>query len=257
MPKTILNDIVLRSLAPLPRGQFVAWDSKLSGFGCRVSQGGTKTFILKHRNRRITLGRYPVLSLADARNEAKRMLAEFEKSGSLKTDAPAAEKDGLALYLGSTVKGSLGRAKSFDELLRAFMQLGKERDYFATMAYVAHSEAVEKEIAAIRSAVRERKHLATTFGYGPRFLHSTGQLHKGGPNTGVFVVVTATPQADVSIPGKPFTFGTLELAQARGDFASLDAAGRRALHVHLPSPDRALLQRVCGTLLDGLGRTNG
>ncbi len=74
--------------------------------------------------------------------------------------------------------------------------------------------------------------------YGPRYLHSTGQLHKGGPNTGVFVLITATPAQDVAIPGQPFTFGTLEHAQALGDFASLDAAGRRALHVHLPAADR-------------------
>ena len=76
------------------------------------------------------------------------------------------------------------------------------------------------------------------FGYGPRYLHSTGQLHKGGPNTGVFVLISATPREDVAIPGEPFSFGTLELAQAIGDFASLDAAGRRAVHAHLPSPDR-------------------
>ena len=76
------------------------------------------------------------------------------------------------------------------------------------------------------------------FGYGPRYLHSTGQLHKGGPNSGVFLLISATPAEDLPIPGEPFSFGTLELAQAIGDFASLDAAGRRAVHAHLPSPDR-------------------
>ena len=75
------------------------------------------------------------------------------------------------------------------------------------------------------------------FGYGPRYLHSTGQLHKGGPDSGVFVLISATPSEDIAIPGEPFTFGTLEQAQAIGDFASLDAAGRRAVHVHLPSQD--------------------
>ena len=81
------------------------------------------------------------------------------------------------------------------------------------------------------------------FGYGPRYLHSTGQLHKGGPNTGVFLLLTA-PGADVPIPGEPFTFGILELAQALGDMASLDQAGRRALHVHLPRPDAQQVERV-------------
>jgi hypothetical protein len=74
-------------------------------------------------------------------------------------------------------------------------------------------------------------------GYGPRYLHSTGQLHKGGPPTGVFVIVTVTHTDDLPIPGEPYSFGVLEMAQALGDFTSLDRAGRRVLHVHLPSFD--------------------
>ena len=100
--------------------------------------------------------------------------------------------------------------------------------------------------------VRDRTRAATMFGYGPRYLHSTGQLHKGGPDTGVFVLVTATPIVDLPIPTEPFSFGTLELAQALGDFASLEAAGRRALRVHLPSPDAGLLRQVSDRLLDRL-----
>ncbi len=102
--------------------------------------------------------------------------------------------------------------------------------------------------------MRDRSRVATMFGYGPRYLHSTGQLHKGGPNTGVFVLVAATPREDIAIPGDVFSFGTLELAQAIGDFDSLDAAGRRALLVHLPAPDRWLLREVSQALLDRLPR---
>ena len=87
------------------------------------------------------------------------------------------------------------------------------------------------------------------FGYGPRYLHSTGQLHKGGPNTGVFVIVTADPVEDVAIPGEPFSFGTLEMAQALGDFNSLDAAGRRAVHVHLPRADARAIRQVAEAML--------
>ncbi len=90
------------------------------------------------------------------------------------------------------------------------------------------------------------------FGYGPRYLHSTGQLHKGGPNTGVFLLITASLQTDVPIPGEAFSFGTLEQAQAIGDFTSLNAAGRRVLHAHLPSPDTQLLRSLTETLLDHL-----
>jgi hypothetical protein len=89
------------------------------------------------------------------------------------------------------------------------------------------------------------------FGYGPRYLHSTGQLHKGGANNGVFVVITADHAEDVAIPGEPFTFGTLELAQAIGDFQSLDATARRAMHIHLPAPDHARLTAVFDVLLKG------
>ena len=113
--------------------------------------------------------------------------------------------------------------------------------------------ALGGELNALRRAVRDRSRAATMFGYGPRYLHSTGQLHKGGANNGVFLLVTAAPREDLGpIPGETFSFGTLELAQAIGDFTSLDAAGRRALHAHLPSPDRALLKQLGEALLSRL-----
>jgi hypothetical protein len=87
------------------------------------------------------------------------------------------------------------------------------------------------------------------FGYGPRYLHSTGQLHKGGANTGVFLLITAAPQVDVPIPGHPYSFGTLEMAQALGDFLSLDQTGRRALHIHLPSPEPGLVSAIGTAIL--------
>jgi hypothetical protein len=108
-------------------------------------------------------------------------------------------------------------------------------------------------LRTIRRQVRDRTRAATMFGFGPRYLHSTGQLHKGGPPTGVFLLITATPREDVPIPGETFSFATLELAQAVGDFKSLDAAGRRALHAHLPSPDPALVDQLGAALLARLG----
>ena len=106
------------------------------------------------------------------------------------------------------------------------------------MAYVSPSSELLPELSRLRQAVRDRSRVATTLGVGPRYLHSTGQLHKGGPNTGVFLLITTATATDVDIPGQPYTFATLERAQALGDFASLDAASRRALHAHLPSADR-------------------
>jgi len=100
--------------------------------------------------------------------------------------------------------------------------------------------------------VRDRVRVATMFGYGPRYLHSTGQLHKGGPNTGVFLVISATPTADLDIPGQPFSFGTLEQAQAIGDFQSLDGTGRRAVFAHLPSAEAAHVRELAAALLEKL-----
>ena len=96
--------------------------------------------------------------------------------------------------------------------------------------------------------MRDRLRVITMFGYGQRYLHYTGQLHKGGPNSGVFLMITADPREDLAIPGQPFSFGTLELAQALGDFASLDTAGRRALHVHLPAADSRYVAEMIGLL---------
>src|SRR5438876_4758485 len=134
----------------------------------------------------------------------------------------------------------------------SILTLLRERDYLGLLAYLEPDQEIADELSAFRHAIRERTGAATMVGYGPRYLHSTGQLHKGGPNTGVFVVITATPRSDIPIPGEAFSFGTLELAQALGDFRSLDAAGRRALHVHLPAPDRRLVHEIGEQLLDPL-----
>jgi hypothetical protein len=132
----------------------------------------------------------------------------------------------------------------------ALLSLLRDGDYVALLAYLGPDEALARSLKRFRRAVRDRTRAATMFGYGPRYLHSTGQLHKGGPNTGVFVLVSATPAEDLPIPGEAFSFGTLELAQALGDFASLDQTGRRALHVHLPSPDPILLDRILNAVLE-------
>jgi transaldolase/glucose-6-phosphate isomerase len=135
----------------------------------------------------------------------------------------------------------------------AVLKLLQEGDYLALLAYLGPDPALFEALHHFRMAVRDRRQAATMFGYGPRYLHSTGQLHKGGPNTGLFVMVTAAPLDDVPVPGEPFSFGTLELAQARGDFASLESAGRRALHIHLPSPDPHVLSAILDSVLSRLG----
>jgi transaldolase/glucose-6-phosphate isomerase len=125
----------------------------------------------------------------------------------------------------------------------------KGGDYFAITAYLRDTEATEEALSRIRVKVRDAARVATTVGFGPRFLHSTGQLHKGGPATGVFLQVTAEPAPSVPIPGKPYGFEKVVAAQAAGDLAALKSRGRRALRVQLP--------RDVGSGLDGLEKAVG
>jgi glucose-6-phosphate isomerase len=145
-----------------------------------------------------------------------------------------------------------GAARDTQTNPERFLTLLAAGDYFGLLVYLPPGEPLECEVAGFRDAVRKRTHAATMFGYGPRYLHSTGQLHKGGANNGVFLVITSAARDDVQIPGEAFSFGTLELAQAIGDFQSLDAAGRRALHVQLPAPAATALKAVFDALLEGL-----
>lgn len=110
-------------------------------------------------------------------------------------------------------------------------------DYVAIQAFVPPSDETGSELQAVRARIRDRLGVATTLGYGPRYLHSTGQYHKGGPNTGVFLQVFDEPKEDRPIPGRRFTFGQLVAAQAAGDLAALRERGRRAARV----PREALL----------------
>ena len=109
-------------------------------------------------------------------------------------------------------------------------------DYFALLAYLEMNETHETELQAIRELVLEWKGVATCLGFGPRFLHSTGQAYKGGPNTGVILQITCDDANDLAVPARQYTFGVIKAAQARGDFEVLMERGRRALRVHL-GPD--------------------
>jgi hypothetical protein len=150
-------------------------------------------------------------------------------------------------WLSSRAVEALGEAEA-----PRLLSLLSPGDYFAILAYLPPDQELLTPIDELRQAVRARTRCATTFGYGPRYLHSTGQLHKGGPATGVFLVISAKPAEDLPVPGEAYSFGVLEQAQASGDFASLDSSGRRALHVQLPRPDAQVLREVCAALAAGL-----
>ncbi|HZT76557.1 MAG TPA: hypothetical protein VFA27_07855 [Vicinamibacterales bacterium] len=187
-------------------------------------------------------------NVQQAKDATKTLLHQYITRGSLPATSPDRElADGIQLTISSAARQALN-GQGADALLT----LVHPGDYVALLAYVGFDTELGLELQSLRRTIRDRTHAATMFGYGPRYLHSTGQLHKGGPNSGVFVLITAAPRVDVPIPGEPFSFATLEFAQALGDFASLDATGRRAVHIHLPSPNRTLLRRAGEALISRL-----
>jgi transaldolase/glucose-6-phosphate isomerase len=184
-------------------------------------------------------------NVQQAKDATQALLTQYKATGRLPIAPPdRVTATGIALTLTDTARKLLHGPDA-----EAILTLVNQGDYVALLAYLGPDPALADELHAIRVAIRERTRAATMFGYGPRYLHSTGQLHKGGPNSGVFLMMTATPREDLPIPGEPFSFGTLELAQAIGDFAALAAAGRRALRAHLPEPDPTLLRQLGEMLL--------
>ncbi|MBZ5556785.1 MAG: hypothetical protein LAO77_05860 [Acidobacteriia bacterium] len=185
-------------------------------------------------------------NVQQAKDATRTLLDQYKTTHQLPAPAADRARDGeIHLTMSRMARAQLGNRDP-----EAVLSLLHAGDYVALLAYLGPDDAIERSLHAFRSGVRDRTRVATMFGYGPRYLHSTGQLHKGGPNTGVFVLISATPVEDLPIPGEQFSFGTLERAQALGDFASLDQTGRRALHIHLPSPDPRLLDRILNAVLE-------
>jgi transaldolase/glucose-6-phosphate isomerase len=167
----------------------------------------------------------------------KTLTTEYEKTGSLPAETPILKDGGIALYTdpinAAALSAAAGTDKSLTGYLRAHLNRLGTGDYFALLAYIEMNQSHESILQQVRRDVRDRKLAATCLGFGPRFLHSTGQAYKGGPNTGVFLQITCDDAADLPVPGQKFTFGVVKAAQARGDFQVLIERGRRALRVHL------------------------
>jgi hypothetical protein len=141
------------------------------------------------------------------------------------------------------------KGSTLGAFLQAFVDLAAAPDYLALLPYFRRTEARHQALQTLRLALRDRRHVATTLGYGPRYLHSTGQLHKGGPNTGVFMLFTADAAADLAIPEQPYGFATLQRAQALGDFRSLNTKGRRVVRIHLGSDIEGGLKKLVESLV--------
>lgn len=174
-------------------------------------------------------------NVQESKDNTKALLDVYRQRGNLPVEEPDLVQD--ALQLRGTGESTVGGA------LSAFLGQARQGDYLAIMAYLDMAEPIDQALERLRGRLLERTRLATTLGYGPRFLHSTGQLHKGGPNTGLFLQITADKTVEVPIPGQPYDFGTLQAAQALGDRQALRQHGRRVLSVHLS-----------GDVLDGLAQ---
>jgi transaldolase/glucose-6-phosphate isomerase len=172
-----------------------------------------------------------------AKIEARKITDEYERTGSLPSEAPFFEDGGIALFTNDANVAALdkivGDTRSLGAYLNAHVSRIAANDYFALLAYVQMQAENEKLLQAIREKVLESRLAATCLGFGPRFLHSTGQAYKGGGNNGVFLQITAEDEFDLPVPGQKYTFGVVKAAQARGDFQVLLDRGRRALRVHI------------------------
>ncbi len=174
-----------------------------------------------------------------AKIEAKKITEEYESSGSLPVETPFFEQDGMKLFTSDEYANQLREMVDepvLAEFLSAHVANVEDGDYFALLAYIEMNDEHEGLLQHIRTKVLERRLAATCLGFGPRFLHSTGQAYKGGANNGVFLQITSDDAVDVEVPGQKFTFGVVKAAQSRGDFQVLLDRGRRALRVHL-GPD--------------------
>lgn len=187
--------------------------------------------------------------------ETRRLTDECEKTGKLPEQTPFFEGEGVKLFASPDYAKTLGSGatgKSLVAYLKAHLDQLKAGDYFAALGYVQMTAEHEATIQELRHDIRDAKKVATCLGFGPRFLHSTGQDYKGGPNTGVFLQITADHANDLAIPGAKYTFGVVIAAQAAGDLAVLQQRGRRALRAHIGSDVDTGLKILATTVAEAL-----
>jgi transaldolase / glucose-6-phosphate isomerase len=186
----------------------------------------------------------------------RSLTSAYETTGSLPAEVPVVSDGDIKLFTDEKNAADLARAAGGDKSLVGYLKAHLGRigagDYFALLGFIQMNAEHEKSLQAMRHAVRDKKHVATCLGFGPRFLHSTGQAYKGGPNSGVFLQVTCDDALELPVPQQKFTFGVVKAAQARGDFQVLAERGRRALRVHLHDVESGLAT-LAGAVQKALG----
>jgi len=165
--------------------------------------------------------------------ETRKLTSEYEAKGKLPIEVPFFEAGGMQFFADEKNVAAIHGGLNAAAVLKRHLCRISAGDYFAVLGYIPMNAENEKALQAIRHTVRDKKKVATVLGFGPRFLHSTGQAYKGGPNSGVFLQITCDNVKDLPVPGQKYTFGVVKAAQARGDFAVLAERARRALRIHL------------------------
>jgi transaldolase/glucose-6-phosphate isomerase len=177
--------------------------------------------------------------------KTRAMTENYEKTGALPPETPFLKSDGIALFADEANQAALKDApQTIDGVIAAHLARLETGDYCALLAYIDRDAAHIEALTRLRAAIRDARHVASCVGFGPRFLHSTGQAYKGGPNSGVFLQITCDDAQDLSIPGHKYSFGTVKAAQARGDFDVLAERDRRLLRIHLGPDVEAGLARL-------------
>lgn len=193
-------------------------------------------------------------NVKESKDNTNRLLSQFKAEGHLPQDEPVIEESGILLYCDEETKSVLDKIRTKgpyrDESLLSYIAAHLDQfqpgNYFALMAFIKPSEEIDGIFQCMRGHLRDAYSAATTLGYGPRFLHSTGQFHKGGPNTGMFIQFTADDSEDVPVPGQLYSFSILKQAQAMGDALSLRSKGCRLIRIHLGAD----IERVLNYVLD-------
>ncbi len=187
-----------------------------------------------------------------AKVEARKLTDKYEEEGELPAEEAFFEEDGIKLFSTDEYVEELdefvGEEKSLEKYLEAHIQHLQEYDYFAVLGYIEMNAENEKLLQELRHKVLQKELVATALGFGPRFLHSTGQAYKGGANNGVFLQITSQDKEDIDVPGQKYSFGVVKAAQARGDFQVLLDRERRALRVHLSENTGEDLRKIIGLI---------
>jgi transaldolase / glucose-6-phosphate isomerase len=204
-------------------------------------------------------------NVQESKDNTNRLLGEFRTQGKLPENEPVTAAGDLKLYCDASTCAALEKigkemgdnGSQLETLLTGFLHQVRPGDYVALMAYLEPASAYKAMLRAVRMQIRDALRVATTLGFGPRFLHSTGQFHKGGPANGLFIQITSDDAEDLPVPGEPYTFSVLKRAQALGDLQSLQRRNRRVVRIHVGEKIKSGLDQLLKAVETAVAKSRG